>query len=783
MPFPRNPDFVGRDDDLESLHAALQTRQPVGIRPAGLTGMGGIGKTQLVVEYAYRYRQSYPDGIFWVNAVGPLAQGLADIGARLHIELRGESLERQLRVAFEELSRRPDALVIFDNLEDPTQLVRPVEVEGSPSTLACRILFTTRHRTLGRFHTLEISVLPEDPALKLLLRHDSRHAVRDQPNHPQRNDATHICKLLGYLPLALELASAFLAEWPNISLEDYCKRLRDEGCIQTLDSEVQHLSPINFQPIHEAAVAATLRTQWNSLRTGEEAARLLFLVAGHFSEAAAIPVASLGLFAGVSPIGKPGNPSPLRRALKRLHDVRLIEELHDNRIRLHTLIHEFSCHLTSQNEVAEFRLTCARRAINSFADFNVLEQALRADGVDGLQYSLKTARDFDSSTIGDVRTRCQQILRVVRREVHNLRISQDFTNSNYFAQQFNFRAKVLGETSLAESAARRLAELAQPYLLLLWCSHRESSLIRVLTGHRGEVNSVAVAPDGRHVVTGSDDKTAAVWDLQTGARIRVLSGHQGRVFAVAVTPDGRHVVTGSGDKTAAVWDLQTGARTLELVGHRDSVLAVAVTPDGRHVVTGSGDKTAAVWDLQTGAQIRVLRGHRERVLAVAVTPDGKNIVTGSWDKTLAVWLISTGQFLRQFTRHRQGVRAVAVSPDGQHIISGSYDQTVAVWDRYGTNILHEFTGHQHAVRSVAVSPDGKHVITGSQDKTVATWDLRTAERPRDIVGHHGAVRSVAVSPDGKHVITGSQDKTVAIWDLHTGRITNMHKICTFWDCN
>src|SRR5262249_34061941 len=63
VPFPRNGDFVGRDGDLARLHASLSGSGagPVGIRPAGLTGMGGIGKTQLAVEYVYRHREDYPD--------------------------------------------------------------------------------------------------------------------------------------------------------------------------------------------------------------------------------------------------------------------------------------------------------------------------------------------------------------------------------------------------------------------------------------------------------------------------------------------------------------------------------------------------------------------------------------------------------------------------------------------------------------------------------------------------------------------------------------------------
>src|SRR5262249_8273838 len=115
-PFPRNADFVGRDGDLGKLHASLSgpVSGPVGIRPAGLTGMGGIGKTQLAVEYVHRHRDDYPDGLFWIDAAGALADGFARLAAdpRLRWTEGDRPRDGQIRAAFAGLNRRPRARLV-----------------------------------------------------------------------------------------------------------------------------------------------------------------------------------------------------------------------------------------------------------------------------------------------------------------------------------------------------------------------------------------------------------------------------------------------------------------------------------------------------------------------------------------------------------------------------------------------------------------------------------------------------------------------------------------------
>ena len=242
--FPRNPGFLGREDELTRLHAALSGSGsgPVGIRPAGsaraagLIGMGGIGKTQLAVEYSYRQHEAgtYPDGIFWINAAEPLDQGFARLARDLGVARTDQALDQQVRSAFDALGRWKKALLVLDNLEDPGTLNRPIVSGCIPAGLACRLLFTTRRRDLGGFTPVEVTVLPEGSALQLLLRHPNRQP-EIEPSDPDHEPAVAITRMLGRLPLALELAGAYLGKWSDpdkpgfVSLSGYRERLRTKG--------------------------------------------------------------------------------------------------------------------------------------------------------------------------------------------------------------------------------------------------------------------------------------------------------------------------------------------------------------------------------------------------------------------------------------------------------------------------------------------------------------------------------------------------------------------------
>src|SRR5581483_4036558 len=257
LPFPRNPFFTGREDLLETLHNLLITHRSVALTQSyALTELGGIGKTQVALEYAYRYAQEYAS-LFWLAAetTESLMTSLQQIANQLQLPERQAQEQAQMVAAMQRwLVTHTGWLVIADNVED-------VELLSSllPGLGQGALLVTTRRQALGPLaQPLELPPMSTEEGATLVLRRakqlqasEAVHPQEPLPQTPLFAEAAELVYLLEGLPLALDQAGAYMEE-TGCGVADYVQRYHEHRRQILAHRGLHHGS-------HPASVATTLR--------------------------------------------------------------------------------------------------------------------------------------------------------------------------------------------------------------------------------------------------------------------------------------------------------------------------------------------------------------------------------------------------------------------------------------------------------------------------------------------------------------------------------------------
>jgi WD40 repeat protein len=309
--------------------------------------------------------------------------------------------------------------------------------------------------------------------------------------------------------------------------------------------------------------------------------------------------------------------------------------------------------------------------------------------------------------------------------------------------------------------------------------------------HQG-FSSVAITPDGRRIVCGSEDDIR-ILDSESGEGWKI--DYVWFVHSVAVTQDGETIVS---DGRFDIWSLDLKSRA--------SITSLwepgpSVSEQARQVLVWGKQKSIPVAILKAQESPRTNESRYSTSysakpldrIAIAVTPDGRCIVGGSTDGTIRVWH-SYDTEPASLNGPKEGVTSVAVTSDGTRIVGGAGDKTVRVWDSKNGAELAVLRGHESEVTSVAVTPDGESICSGSADNTIRLWSMEHIEslaaqyefkrdKNKDTtlpVGNgtvvmasslgtdsRWACNKVATLVDGRRIAIEFKEHLVLVWEAHT----------------
>ena len=274
LPLIYSSNFVGREQALTTLHEQLESQAGVEIsapsKVASVEGMGGIGKTELALQYALRYgEESYKGGVLWLSVrdrnVGIQIVDFArnQLGLTLPEE---PELEKLVQFCWGHWPGCDRVLVVWDDVGE-FQQIKPFL---PPNRSRFKMVITTRKKGLSHsFGSLVLEVLEEDAALALLGRLAGEERIAAEAEM-----ARELCAWLGYLPLGLEVVGQYLAERQDLSLAEMKKRLEKKGL------EQKALREHTAEATAQRGVKAAFELSWQELSAeAREVACLLSLFA------------------------------------------------------------------------------------------------------------------------------------------------------------------------------------------------------------------------------------------------------------------------------------------------------------------------------------------------------------------------------------------------------------------------------------------------------------------------------------------------------------------------
>jgi len=343
-----------------------------------------------------------------------------------------------------------------------------------------------------------------------------------------------------------------------------------------------------------------------------------------------------------------------------------------------------------------------------------------------------------------------------------------------------------------------LASIDGSYNLSLW-EVETSKRIRLIEIPDDDILSVAFSPDGKYLVTGSENNHAIAWDIGNGSEIRRFNPEINDIpmelkfkyptaKSVEFSPDGKRLLTGSNDYTSFIFDFNTGKQIKKFKIYEGSCatcpISASFSPDGSKVVFGNYD-LIFVYDSETGRVLQTLEGESGDYGPALFSKDGKYISALNYNDGY-IWDAQTGKILTHLAEDSHDLTDIRISPDNSYVITTSEKRVAKLWKIPSGRQFMTLRGYLNDIdesilddsymywvafmNEIKLSPDGKYLAIGKTGNNARLMDLRTGKLVRTFRGHENIVISLDFSPDGKYLATGSADGTTRIWEVETGKM-------------
>lgn len=326
------------------------------------------------------------------------------------------------------------------------------------------------------------------------------------------------------------------------------------------------------------------------------------------------------------------------------------------------------------------------------------------------------------------------------------------------------------EVRISQTRRRASWGVVPALLILCLASSQAGAWPDRLEGHGGPVRGIAVSVDRSELLSASFDYAIIHRGLAAtdSPILHRLFGHEAAVNDVEFVPGRPLALSGSDDGSVGIWDLDEGALVTRFRDTGDKILDVTVSDDGAVAASAGWDQTARVYDLESLTERAVMRGHDGNVNTVALAGEGNILYSGSYDGTVRQWNARSGEQLRIILKHGWGVNIVRVLPDETHLLYGAVDGASGIVDIASGEVVAEFEPFAGPVLAAAIDTKHRLAAIGSATGHLRVYRLDDWALIHEYSTAYGPIWSVDFAPDGMAIYRAGLDDFVSLVSLEPG---------------
>lgn len=318
-----------------------------------------------------------------------------------------------------------------------------------------------------------------------------------------------------------------------------------------------------------------------------------------------------------------------------------------------------------------------------------------------------------------------------------------------------------------------------------------------LKGHKEKVNKLVFSPDGKTLLSGSNDGTIRAWDTTTGKMLYTCPGYMEGIRHLAASEQ-TSILTSvdSYPTTVRLWDIEKGHQlSASYFGFTSSG---TISPNATTIALDDlSDRKLRLWDIQNRRYRTYLKGHGypSKFLlhtTIAFSKDEKRLATSPsrgplgeihiWDigsqsnSIFSRYLFNAKTIRPKHTLigHRGVVRSLVFSSDGKTLVSGGDGDRINLWDLETLRIRQKFVVGRNRSRSVIFSPDGKMLASRGTEK-IYCWEVTTGKQISEFPRMTGSFGAMQFCPDGNILVSGINTGEVQLWEIYSGNLLSTHK--------